>query len=386
MSLRILHVSPYFADAWAYGGIPRLATTLAKYVAASGQSVTVCTTDACDRGGRLSPSVRVPGVDLRIFKNRSNTLAYGLQFFTPVGLRAYLAESVGSFDIAHIHGHRHLLEVAAAAACRRAGVPYVIAPNGTGPRHERFLGVKRGWDALWGRRDLEGAAAVVAVSDAEATQLRGIGVDPARLRRLPNPVDLEEFEPRPEVARLGRNGRPTVAFLGRITPRKRLEVAVAALARSATPGVRLVVGGNDAGGLARARAEAAKLGVADRVTFTGLLTGRDRLALLAAADVVVYPSADEVFGLVPMESLLCGTPVIVAGDSGCGELVGTLDGGQVVPLGDAGALAAALDRACGQPAEWRARAARGAAVIRERYAGPVVAGKANELYDDVLGR
>ena len=77
---------------------------------------------------------------------------------------------------------------------------------------------------------------------------------------------------------------------------------------------------------AAARRLAAALGIADRIEFVGLLTGRARLDLLADADVVVYPSADEVFGLVPLEALLCGTPVVVADDSGCGEVVGRLDG------------------------------------------------------------
>ena len=103
---------------------------------------------------------------------------------------------------------------------------------------------------------------------------------------------------------------------------------------------RLVVAGNDMGGGSAARRLAATLGIADRTLFAGLMTGRARLDLLADADVVVYPSADEVFGLVPLEALLCGTPVVVAGDSGCGEIVGGLEGGQVVALGDPAALAA----------------------------------------------
>ena len=85
------------------------------------------------------------------------------------------------------------------------------------------------------------------------------------------------------------------------------------------------------------------LGVGERTTFVGLLTGRARLEALTDADVVVYPSADEVFGLVPLEALLCGTPVVVADDSGCGEVVGQLDGAQVVAVGDPQALAAAIE-------------------------------------------
>src|SRR5438034_1069928 len=84
-------------------------------------------------------------------------------------------------------------------------------------------------------------------------------------------------------------------------------------------------------------------------TATGLLRGRDRLEALADADAVVYPSEHEIFGLVPLEALLAGTPVVVADDSGCGEIIRQA-GGDVVPLGDADALALAIDRILDDPA------------------------------------
>ncbi len=113
MSLRILHVTPYFTDAWAYGGIPRLATTLTTGLTRRGHHVTVCTTDACDRHSRLPTRPLAPApsdIDVHVFRNWSNRLAYELQLFTPIGLGRYLADSGAQFDIAHIHGHRHLLE------------------------------------------------------------------------------------------------------------------------------------------------------------------------------------------------------------------------------------------------------------------------------------
>jgi len=149
---------------------------------------------------------------------------------------------------------------------------------------------------------------------------------------------------------------------------------------------RLVVAGNDMGACTDARQLAARLGVADRIQFLGLLTGQARLDLLADADVVVYPSADEVFGLVPLEALLSGTPVVVAGDSGCGEVVGPLDGAQVVAVGDAAALAAAIDRVLAAPHAWRARVASGRAVVAERFGGSVVAEQVDALYREVLAR
>ena len=52
--MRLLHITPYYEDAWAYGGIPRVVSALAKGLVGRGHEVTVCTTDACDRASRLA--------------------------------------------------------------------------------------------------------------------------------------------------------------------------------------------------------------------------------------------------------------------------------------------------------------------------------------------
>src|SRR5439155_17348838 len=204
----------------------------------------------------------------------------------------------------------------AAYHLRRAGVPYVLAPNGTAPRIERRQFAKRIFDALEGGRVLGGASRVLAVSEAERRQLLDLGVDGRRIRVIPNPVDLEEFAP-PIAAghfrqRFSIPAGPLIVFLGRLTPRKRLDLVIEAFARLRRSDASLVIAGNDMGAGGAARALAGALGVERRTWFTGLLQGRERLEALADADVMVYPSADEIFGLAPLESILSGTPVVVA--------------------------------------------------------------------------
>src|SRR5690348_13199784 len=104
--LSILHVVPYYEDAWAYGGIPRLAAAMTRGLARRGHSVTVCTTDAAEAGARLRArrgDGNYEGVRVRVFRNLSNHLAYRWQFFTPVGLRRFLRATAASFDVAHLH-------------------------------------------------------------------------------------------------------------------------------------------------------------------------------------------------------------------------------------------------------------------------------------------
>src|SRR5262249_26257302 len=156
-------------------------------------------------------------------------------------------------------------------------------------------------------------------------------------------------------------------FLGQLTPRKRIDVLVAAVARLHRSDVRLVIAGNDRGAGRTVRSAVRRHGLSGRTLFTGLLCRAERLEALADAVVVVYASEHEVFGLVPMEALSTGTPVVVADDSGCGEIVRSIGGGQVVPVGDEQALADAIERVLASPDDWRRDAAQAAARAKTNF-------------------
>ena len=396
--LCVLHVTPYSADAWAYGGIPRLSQAMAHGLAGRGHQVTICTTDAFDWTRRLArtagrtrfspwaPVESAKGVTLRVFPNVSNRLAYHQQAFAPIGLRAFLREHALSFDVAHLHACRNLPGVIAARCLRDAGVPYVLAPNGTAPNIESRRFAKRIFDAAFGDDVTRHASRVLATTEAERRQLHELGVHDDRIRLVPNPIDLQEFATPPAAgafrARLGLTG-PVVAFLGKITPRKRVDHLIRAFARLRLAGASLVVAGNDMGAGANARAAARDAGVSDRTHFVGLLKGTARLELLRDADVVVYPSEHEIFGLVPLEALLAGTPVVVSNDSGCGEVIHSIGGGLVVA--DTGAaLVDAIDTVLARPGDWRARARTAALEVRTRFSAEAVGEQLETLYGDVL--
>jgi len=333
-ALRVLHVSPVAGDAWGYGGLSRVADALARGLAARGHHVTLCTTDACDATHRLRarprygrrhdapPPPMTGDIDVRVFPNVSNWLAYR-QGFVPLGLRRYLERHAATFDVAHLHACRNLPGAIAARCLDTRHIPYVLAPNGTAPNLERRRLAKGVFDGLLGTRVIARASRVMAVTEAERRQLIALGVAAERIAVVPNPVAIDEFEPPLARGRwrqrLNIEG-PLVAYLGTLMPRKRVEILIRACAGLPAE-TTFVVAGNDLGSEAAIRGVAREVGVHDRTRFTGLITGRARLELLADADVVVYPSRHEVFGLVPLEALLAGTPVVVANDSGCGEIV-----------------------------------------------------------------
>jgi glycosyltransferase involved in cell wall biosynthesis len=398
-SLEVLHVTPYYEEAWGYGGIPRVASAVCQGLVARGHRVSVATTDARDGGARLSGGSRLRGwsasgrggVEVRVFPNLSNRIAFGRQFFVPLGLSAYLAKSAGLFDLIHIHGHHHLPSVLAARAATRAGVPYLITPNGLVPRDEGQRAAKWIFDTTLGRHVLRDAARITATTEAERSDLLACGLEPERLRLLPNPLELEAFEaPGPPGAlrqqlraRGARAQGPVVLYLGTLIPQKGVDVLVRALVDLA-PEVTLAVAGPDLGGGARARRAVKELGLEERVLFLGRVEGQARAGLLADADLVAYPGRAESFGLVPLEALVCGSPVVVGDDSGSGELIASVGGGLLVPPGDAPALARALGQILEDPERWGALARAGGEEVRRRFGPAAVAARAEEIYTELV--
>jgi glycosyltransferase involved in cell wall biosynthesis len=169
-----------------------------------------------------------------------------------------------------------------------------------------------------------------------------------------------------------------VAYLGQISPRKGVDYLVEAFSPLGPGGSVLVVGGNDMGGMRSALRKAGP-----HVVFTGLLEGRERLELLAAADVLVYASRAEVFGLVPFEGLLCGAPVIVGDDCGCGELISEAGAGLLVRVGDVAGLRARIETLLGDRVAARAMVERGRRYIQERLGFGRVARMHQDLYERV---
>jgi len=386
--VRILHVAPSFYPAWAYGGIPRCAYELCRVLARMGEEVTVWTTDACDASRRLAePEAAVDGIFVRRFRNLHNGLAYHRQLYLPLGILWAPWQDLAEFDVVHVHSHRHLLEALVGAATGRRRIPYILTGNGTVPAIERYVLIKRALDLMGADAVLRSAAACVAVSEAEIVDYERAGVERARVRIIPNGIRLEEFAtlpPRGSFRRaFGLGDGPLVVFVGKITPRKGVDVLLRALARLPAD-VQLVVAGNFMMPEAPIRAIVESLHLGDRVHFPGLLLGDDRNAAYVDADVVAYPSTDEIFGLVAAEALMCRTPVVVCDDSGCGEVVRAAGGGRLVPYGDPAALAIALQALMSDPAERARCAASGRAYVETQLSWERVAEQTRALYAEVI--
>lgn len=165
------------------------------------------------------------------------------------------------------------------------------------------------------------------------------GWDRARVHYLPNFVEIAPSAPASREACGTPAGAPLALMLGRLHPNKAVDTLVAALARC--PGVYLWISGE---GPERAKLEAQTraAGLGDRVRFLGWR--QDVSALLAACDILVCPSRHEPLGNVVLEGWAAAKPVVAAASQGPAALIAHEKTGLLVPVDDAEALAAALNR------------------------------------------
>ena len=390
LRVRILHVTPSFYPAWAYGGVTRVAYELCRALVQRGEAVSVWTTDVLDARARTSDTeAMVDGIHIRYFRNVSNRLAYHRQLYLPRGLWMHARHHIRDFDLVHLHAHRHMLNSIVGAVLRRAGIPYVFSGHGTVQPVERYLRIKRVVDTFGGRALLQRADACVAVANAEVAHYRALGVDVQRVQVIPNGLRLDDYVSIPARgtfrAQHALGDAPFVLFVGKITPRKGVDILVQALARLRAD-VQLVIAGPFMMPDAPIRELVQRLGLEQRVRFVGLLSDEQKRAAYADAEVVAYPSVHEIFGLVPFEALLCGTPVVVCDDSGCGEVLGAAGAALLVPYGDVQALGEALQRLLDDPASGRATVARGRDYIEGHLGWERIAERTAALYRDILER
>ncbi|MGE0713336.1 MAG: glycosyltransferase [Planctomycetota bacterium] len=212
------------------------------------------------------------------------------------------------------------------------------------------------------------------VPQARVVTIHG-GIDPAFAQNVP--TDHQEDFRRALVG----EGELLVAYVGRLDPEKGLGVLAEAahLVAQRAPQVRFALAGTGR------REQALRERLGPRGRLLGYVRGEALVRLFRAADVVVVPSVYEPFGLVALEAMLCGAPVVVAGTGGLAEIVRHGQDGVVVPAGDGAALADALLALAADPALREALGAAGRRRAVDTFRWEVIAAKTRQAYEAVLG-
>jgi glycosyltransferase involved in cell wall biosynthesis len=384
--LRILHITPYYAPAWTYGGVVSAVTGLATAQAAREHHVTILTTDALDFASRnpLRGEI-IDGVAVIRCPNLSSTLRSQYSLSSPRGFRSALRRLAPEADVIHIHELRTFENLL-------IGHPklVVLSPHGTLPYSTGRSAFKRTWDALFGRALLHRIDHVAALTAAEATEARALwrslGAPFPGATIIPNGVPADFAVSGDLRPRYGLGDGPVALFLGRLHERKGLQLLIPAFALAArdVPDARLLVVGPDAGILAAARALMAKAGIADRVVFTGLLRGADQRAALASADLFALPAVGEGLSMAALEAMAAGLPLILTPGCNLPDLeargAGLLVERAIEPL------AAALRTLFLNPDQRRSMGERGRAWVAESFTWPTIAAQTEALYARLLSQ
>ena len=303
------------------------------------------------------------------------------------GLPRFIDARAAGFDLIHVHELWHYPGYIALRAAARRRLPCVLTLHGGlsqwGLRQKALK--KRIYRFALQDRMLRNADALHAITRAEREQVTRLGFDtPTAV--IPNGVDPAVFEALPEAGELARRfprlaGKRVVLFLGRLHPVKGLDAlarAFAAVARRFEDAALLLAGPDKFGTRRRLEALLRELGLPERAVFTGMITGRDKLAALACADLLALPSHTEALGIAALEAMAARLPVVVS--EGCGFPEVAERGAGLVVKTDAAAIAEALCSLLADAALRRRMGEQGRKLVCEGYTWQRSAAALADLY------
>ncbi|MGP8078440.1 MAG: glycosyltransferase family 4 protein [Thermoplasmata archaeon] len=350
--MRVIQVTLRFDSP---GGVETTVRELSRRLRESGEDVKVFASDLVDEPGWVRESEFRPivdGVPVRRFPAIKRSFLPHYPLPVMAGLVDALSES--GADVIHAHSHRYGHVLQAAAVARRRNLPLVVSTH-YHPADRREPPVKRAFlrmeDLIFGMTAYRTAAAIVVETEIEA-RLVGEFAPARRIHIIPPGIDLAEWaDAAPDRATVVDLPERYLLFAGRIASNKGLTQLFDAVARiPAAERLPVVLMGHDWGQRGLLEADARRLGIEGSIRWLGHVP--DRLtwrAVVRRAAGLVLPSEWEAFGLVLLEAMAAGTPIVATAVGGVPEVLENGRSGRLVPYDRPDALAEALRGILGDP-------------------------------------
>lgn len=380
--MKILHITQSLDPSW--GGIARVLPMLTRQLNGAGQTCRI----AVLKGDRFGAPQKVEGVEVLAFAPKPRSKLGSSPAFD-----REIRSLVEWADVVHLHGLWSGQNWSAGKAARKLGKPHIMTPHSMMMpwAWKRSAWKKRpiGW--LFEHENLRTAARLHALADGEAAAIRALGfnqnvqvipnaLDPSELENLPSALGLEERFPKSAGARW-------VLFVGRVAEQKGIIESLRACFDTLAAGDKwhLFVAGPDEFGMTpMLQAAVARKGLADRVTFAGMLHRQDVLACLGRASILLQPSKSEGLSMSILEAMAAGLPVLISDACNMPEVEERGAGRVVAP--ERRAIASALRQMVGlSDEERRSMGSRGRELVRRQFAWSVVVPKYVQMYSEVAG-
>jgi glycosyltransferase involved in cell wall biosynthesis len=302
-----------------------------------------------------------------------------------------LRREAAGFDLIHTHGIWYYPQFAVYRATKGTAKPIVASIHGELSRGNlrRAAFKKKIFSALVQRKIFQAAAAIHAVSPQEVQDIERF-VGNANIAIIPNGINAAEFGGMRTSTWIRQRyphlqGKKVILFLGRISSGKGLDILVQAFARVARErkDVCLLLVGPDQWGYQSAIEKILiREDMVDKVIFTGMLTGKEKQAVLDSADIFVLPSLSEGFSMALLEAMLSGLPVVISPQCNFAE-VETAGAGKIVAV-DVDSLAKTLTELLKDRRACHEMGKRGAKLVREKYTWDIVADRMLALYQGLI--
>ena len=385
--MKVLHVIPSISE--RSGGPGQAIIPMCRALRDKGVDVLLATTDEGILGkGQWSKDkgywTDVPTIFFPAQLGRS--LKYSRPF------AKWLDEKVSEFDVVHIHAVFNHACMAAARACRKKGVPYIVRPLGTlDPWSMKQKSVRKKVSWHGGIKTmLINAAAIQYTTRGEQQAVEdSLGLNHGVV--VPLGVEIKSIQ-ESATAKLLAEQFPSlqdhayVLVLSRLHPKKALEVLLEAflslVKHTEFQDWRLVLAGEGPGDyVALLKQRVAEQVAEDFVVFPGWLNGERKEAALRDASLLALPSHHENFGLCVMESLACGVPVLISPHVNLAPEIEAASAGWIVEVDEA-SIEQGLAAAFSSKAERLSRGANGKRLALN-YAWPNIANQLRQLYSEI---
>ena len=384
--MKIVHLTPYYAPAYAYGGVVRAVEGLVQALHRRGHSLTVLTTDAFDQQQSYDGPVQetLEGVEVIRATNAMPWLRGRFNLSTPLDMR-WLAQNVlPDADVLHVHEWRTVENLRVMPVAAKLGVPVVMSPHGTLGYATGRGRLKSTWDTLLNRQLRKQIRTIVALTENEADEARALwqtfGHMP-HMEVVPNGINLADYDQLSGGADfrqehdLGRG--PVVLFMGRLHARKGIAQLVEAFRLLDDAEARLVIAGPDEGMRSQITPR-----LDERMVMVGYLDSEERLKALAAADLFVLPATGEGLSMAVLEAMAASVPVLLSPGCNLPQVQSAGAGWIVEP--DPSELAQPLTQMLADPDRLQAMGAAARQFVAARYTWDVVAEQMEQVYLGVL--